>query len=172
MDEEDPLSNLAPEVLRRVTVLRKQHEELEKLEDEYKLERAELEKKFLEKKSALYNTRKQIVNGEIDPPAVVEEEEENAEKSEPAAEGDTKGVPSFWLNVLTSHPTISALITEEDDAALEHLTDISCDYAEDFTSFTLNFHFSENEFFTNPVSPYASIRHEIHLNCYYFRCRF
>jgi nucleosome assembly protein 1-like 1 len=74
-----------------------------------------------------------------------EKDDEDEEKT------DIKGIPGFWLTCLTSHPTIGELITEEDVPAIEHLTDITCDYDETFTSFTLTFHFSENEFFSNSV---------------------
>ena len=67
-------------------------------------------------------------------------------------EAGTVGIPGFWLTCLTSHPSISELITEEDVPALEHLTDITCAYDDNFTSFSLTFHFKENEFFTNTVS--------------------
>ena len=72
-----------------------------------------------------------------------------ADGEEPAA--PIKGIPGFWLTCLTSHPAVSELITNEDLPALEALADITCAYNEDFTSFTLSFHFNENEFFTNKV---------------------
>jgi nucleosome assembly protein 1-like 1 len=71
------------------------------------------------------------------------------DKEEEAPE--VKGIPGFWLTCLTSHPSIGELITEEDIPALESLTDITCAYDETFTSFTLTFHFRENEFFNNAV---------------------
>lgn len=44
------------------------------------------------------------------------------------------------------------LITEEDVTLLESLADITCSYADDFTSFTLSFAFNDNEYFSNTVS--------------------
>lgn len=44
-----------------------------------------------------------------------------------------------------------ALITQEDADALAHLVDVTCAYSDDFTTYTLSFHFSENEFFHNRV---------------------
>ena len=66
-----------------------------------------------------------------------------------------KGIPGFWLQSLASHSSIGYLITEEDEPALEALSDIKCEYDEEFKSFTLYFHFKENEFFSNSVCPIA-----------------
>jgi nucleosome assembly protein 1-like 1 len=73
-----------------------------------------------------------------------------------------KGIPSFWLTALSTHPTIGSLVTEEDVPALDALADVSCSYADDFTSFTLTFTFDDNDFFTNKVifwckSPFKSL---------------
>jgi hypothetical protein len=64
---------------------------------------------------------------------------------------DIKGIPGFWSQCLMQHPSTMDIITEEDTAALDSLTDITCSYDETYTSFTLHFHFSENDFFTNKV---------------------
>lgn len=66
-------------------------------------------------------------------------------------DSDEKGVPSFWLTVLTSHPSIGSLVTEEDVPALNALTNVTCEYADDFKTFTLRFEFDENDYFTNKV---------------------
>jgi nucleosome assembly protein 1-like 1 len=47
---------------------------------------------------------------------------------------------------------VGELITEEDVTLLESLADITCSYADDFTSFTLSFAFNDNEYFSNTVS--------------------
>lgn len=78
------------------------------------------------------------------------EKEKEGEQAE--EKSDIKGIPGFWLTCLTSHPAIGELVTEEDVPAIEHLTDVTCAYDDDFTSFTLTFHFSENEYFNNTVS--------------------
>jgi len=66
-------------------------------------------------------------------------------------EGEEKGVPSFWLTALSSHPAMGHLITQEDVPALEALVDITCAVDEEFKSFELSFHFAANEYFTNEV---------------------
>jgi nucleosome assembly protein 1-like 1 len=135
--------DLPPVVLKRVRALRKQHEEYEAIDEEYKKARLELEKQFLARKEVLYNQRSLIVKGEVDVPA---------EDGAVAAEGDEKGIPSFWLTVLTAHPAIGDLVTQEDVPALEALTNITCEISENFADFTILFHFAENEFFSNSVS--------------------
>lgn len=91
--------------------------------------------------------RTQIISGEVDVPA--EADDEDAEEGETS---DVKGIPGFWLTCLTSHPSTSELVTEEDIPAMECITDITCAYDETFTSFTVTFHFRENEFFSNKVA--------------------
>ncbi|RYG64987.1 NAP domain-containing protein, partial [archaeon] len=63
-----------------------------------------------------------------------------------------KGVTNFWFNVLDTHPGLSSLIAEEDIPLLEKLSDITVEYSETYESFTLAFHFEDNDFITNKVS--------------------
>ena len=71
--------------------------------------------------------------------------------AEASTEEDEKGIPSFWLQCLASKSSVGYLITPEDEPALEALSDIKCEYDDEFTSFTLYFYFQENEYFTNKV---------------------
>lgn len=133
--------------------LRKLQTGIEEIDTEYKAERALLEAKFKSKKDVVYEQRRQIVTGLVEPE---EEKDESApESAQPAEEAadadDIKGVPNFWLQAIGNHPMIADLITEEDIPALAGLEDIKCDYNESYTSFTLSFFFKENEFFTNTV---------------------
>eukprot|EP00128_Syssomonas_multiformis_P003258 Colp12_sorted_trinity150504_noHs@27579 len=152
-DEEDDedmgdFANLPKEVLRRISAIRRLHEDHEAIEALYKQERIALEKKYLDIKQAVIEKRRAIVAGEVDVPA--EAEEESGEKGEEEEEAsDVKGIPGFWLTILTSHPSIGEMITDEDIPALEHLTDLTVAYGEAFEEFTLTFHFKENEFFSN-----------------------
>jgi len=59
------------------------------------------------------------------------------------------GIPRFWLNALRTHPQIADLITEQDEVALEALTDIKLSYLADNPGFQLEFIFGPNDFFTN-----------------------
>ncbi len=67
------------------------------------------------------------------PEELVEEKKEEEKKAEevkptgeakPAEQQDVKGVPEFWFLALKHHEDFSAMITEADEAALKHLTDI------------------------------------------------
>jgi nucleosome assembly protein 1-like 1 len=62
-----------------------------------------------------------------------------------------KGIPGFWLTALGNHLGISELITERDEAALKHLTDIKVSYLEGRPGFRLTFEFGPGakEFFEN-----------------------
>ena len=61
-----------------------------------------------------------------------------------------EGIPKFWLGVL-SQSAFSQHFGEDDLPVLEHLTNMTATYSEDFKSFTLHMHFSENPFFSNAV---------------------
>lgn len=144
-----------PEVLKRVMGLRHAHAAAEEIENQYKAERVELERKYNEKRAPVFLKRKQIIAGEIEPelPAA---EEGGGEPSaaEVAAEGAAekiKGIPQFWLTALAHHPVTGEIIQEEDAPALEALEDITITYDETYNVFTLSFYFKENDFFTNTV---------------------
>ena len=64
---------------------------------------------------------------------------------------DVKEIPSFWAAALSNHQTIGQLVTEDDMEALEALTNISCEYNESWSGFTLTFTFKENKYFSNTV---------------------
>eukprot|EP01040_Poterioochromonas_malhamensis_P010337 gene10338-11244_t len=148
-EEEDPYARIdqidLPEpVLKRVKGLRKLHENYEAIDAEYKEQRIALEKQFLQRKKALFDQRSLVLTGASDIT------EEGVLTNEPSKD-EEKGVPSFWLTTIASNSVIGTLIAEEDVPALEALTNITVDYAEDFSAFILNFHFNENDFFTNTV---------------------
>lgn len=145
-DEDEP--ELSKAIIRRVIALKKSQEEMESLEKEYKRERIELEKKYLAQRAPFFELRSRIVSGEFDPPII---EEEGSAPEEASTEDDEKGIPGFWLQCLASKSSVGYLIASEDEPALEALSDIKCEYDDEFTSFTLFFYFQENEYFTNKV---------------------
>lgn len=148
-DEEgdDFIADLPKKVVKRVVAIRKLHTEVEKLDAEYKKERIALEQKYLALKQPIFESRNQIISGEVEAPVdetAEAEPEEASESEEPVA-----GIPGFWLQCLGAHHITGDLICEDDVPALEALTGIKCDYDADFTAFTLTFSFAENEYFTN-----------------------
>lgn len=147
-------------VKKRVCALKKI--QLDSIEVEAKFyERVhQLEKEFEQDFNKLYEQRRKIIAGEYEP----SEQESNfpiihglGEKeikilndgSQP--DDDSKGVPSFWLHVLKSSDLTQDMIQENDEPILEHLTDITTTIEVDPQGFTVYFHFSPNEYFTNTV---------------------
>ncbi|KAJ5968366.1 hypothetical protein N7501_004614 [Penicillium viridicatum] len=136
-----------------------QLKEHSKLEAQFQEEVLELEKKYFGKFTPLYERRSTIINGGIEPTeAEVEagkedeesDEEEEETKEEPKKEeGEAaNGIPEFWLSAMKNQISLAEMITERDEEALKHLTDIRMEYL-DRPGFRLIFEFSENEFFTN-----------------------
>ena len=156
------IESLPPSVRRRVAGLKGVQKEHAKLEVEFQEEVLNLEKKYFDKFTPLYQKRAKIVNGATEPT------EEEVKAGEQADEGDetegTKadssddakttenltGIPEFWLSAMKNQVSLAELITDRDEAALKLLTDIRMEYLEK-PGFRLIFEFGENEFFTNKI---------------------
>ncbi|KAJ7438113.1 nucleosome assembly protein [Mycena galericulata] len=146
------------------------------LQNQYKRECLELERKYLELQKPLYERRHAIIAGSS--PVTAEEvaageaqslkDDEDytpisaasAEDDDAAAEADVKGIPDFWLTALRNHPGLAELITDRDAEALAHLQDVTLAYLPhkgeegEFAGkpgFTITFHWdaAKNPFFTN-----------------------
>jgi len=69
-------------------------------------------------------------------------------------------IPNFWVTAFINHPQLSALLTEEDEEALQHLDKVEVQEFDDIkTGYKINFHFGENPYFEN-----TCISKEFHLN--------
>ncbi|KAG6889427.1 hypothetical protein C0995_001195 [Termitomyces sp. Mi166 len=144
---------LSVEALKGVQV--KQNE----LQNQYKRECLELEKKYLALQMPLYQRRNAIIAGESAPT----QEEIDAGEQYSIKDDDeyvtipkgtnptASGISEFWLTALRNHPGFSDLITERDADALKHLTDIRIQYLDDKPGFKLLFAFSPNEYFQNDI---------------------
>lgn len=155
------IESLPAPVRKRVAGLKGVQKEHSKLEAEFQEEVLALEKKFFAKYVPLYEKRAKIINGATEPSeeeilAGEEDEEEDdeedeAEKSEAKDDdesaADIKGIPEFWLSAM-KNSSLAETITDRDEGALKHLTDIRMEYL-DRPGFRLIFEFTENEFFTN-----------------------
>ncbi|KAJ7060148.1 nucleosome assembly protein [Mycena amicta] len=141
------------------------------LQNQYKRECLELERKYLELQKPLYARRHEIIIGTsaatADEIAASEaaSKEEDGEDFEPVPEATPddaatapKGIPDFWLTALRNHPGLAELITERDAEALAFLKNITLAYLPkkdeegEFAGkpgFTITFHWDENPFFTN-----------------------
>ena len=163
------IESLPAPVRRRVAGLKGIQKEHSKLESEFQDEVLELEKKYFAKYTPLYEKRAKIVNGagepseeEVTAGEQEDEDEEEDEEGEPSkseaakpeagedskAAEDLAGIPEFWLSAMKNQVSLAELITDRDEPALKHLTDIRMEYLER-PGFRLIFEFAENDFFTN-----------------------
>ncbi|KAJ7191737.1 nucleosome assembly protein [Mycena pura] len=138
------------------------------LQNQYKRECLELERKYLELQKPLYARRHEIIVGKAvataeeiaagEAQSAKDDEDYTPLPSKEADEEDVKGIAEFWLTALRNHPGLAELITERDADALKYLKDITLSYLPhtgeegEFAGkpgFTLTFHWDENSFFTN-----------------------
>ncbi|KAJ7708215.1 hypothetical protein B0H17DRAFT_1031924 [Mycena rosella] len=172
------IESLPPAVKRSVEGLKGLQVQQTDLQNQYKRECLELERKYLELQKPLYARRHAIIAGDAavtpeeiaageaqslkdDDEYVSLAEQEKEKKDDAAKDADVKGVPDFWLTALRNHPGLAELITERDAEALAHLTDVTLSYlppkgAEGefagLPGFTLSFHFAPgNPFFDHAV---------------------
>ncbi|KAJ9101128.1 hypothetical protein QFC21_003346 [Naganishia friedmannii] len=160
------LEALPAPVKRRVQGLKGIQVEHSKIEKDFQLELLELEKKFSKRYAPLYARRAEIIAGKAEPSEDEvhagnaaddddDEEEEGARVEEINEDGSSdapKGIPEFWLTALKNHSIIGEQITENDEEALKHLTDIKLEYLDTKQAgFKLLFHFSPNEFFEDSI---------------------
>jgi hypothetical protein len=69
-------------------------------------------------------------------------------------------IPNFWVTAFINHPQISALLTEEDEEALQFLEKVEVQEFDDIkTGYKINFYFGENPYFENKC-----ITKEFHLS--------
>jgi nucleosome assembly protein 1-like 1 len=152
------VESLPAPVRRRVAGLKGVQKEHAKLEAEFQEEVLELEKKYFQKFTPLYQKRAKIVNGAAEPTEeevkAGEEDDEEQDEAKPATEkaGESSeavnGIPEFWLSAMKNQVSLAEMITERDEAALKDLTDVRMEYL-DKPGFRLIFEFADNEFFTN-----------------------
>lgn len=157
------VESLPTPVRRRVAGLKGVQKEHAKLEAQFQEEVLELEKKYFAKFTPLYQKRAKIVNGATEPSEAEikageqdDEEGEEGESNKPESTDkdesaeSLKGIPEFWLSAMKNQISLAELITQHDEQALKHLTDIRMEYLEQ-PGFRLIFEFADNEFFSNKV---------------------
>ncbi|KAI9746523.1 MAG: hypothetical protein M1818_000236 [Claussenomyces sp. TS43310] len=153
------IESLPAPVRRRVAGLKGVQKDHSKLEAEFQEEVLQLEKKYFAKFTPLYQKRASIVNGVAEPTAEeIKAGEEDDEEKDEAAETEKEqessepvsGIPEFWLSAMKNQVSLAEMITDRDEAALKHLTDVRMEYL-DKPGFRLIFEFAENEFFTNKL---------------------
>ncbi|THG97578.1 hypothetical protein EW026_g4442 [Hermanssonia centrifuga] len=154
------IESLPVEVKRSVEGLKGIQVKHSELQNQYKRECLELEKKYLELQTPLYERRRAIVSGEAEPtPEEIAAGEEESKKEDPEytslpASAGTSQIPEFWLTALRNHPGLNEMITDRDAEALRSLADVQITYLptkDKQPGFKILFHFKANDFFTNTV---------------------
>uniref|UniRef100_A0A3B4H406 Nucleosome assembly protein 1 like 1 n=1 Tax=Pundamilia nyererei TaxID=303518 RepID=A0A3B4H406_9CICH len=155
-------------VKRRVNALKNLQVKCAHIEAKFYEEVHELERKYAALYQPLFDKRSDIVKAAYEPTdeecewkadeeeeltdemkekAKLEEEKKDEEKEDP------KGIPEFWLTVFKNVDLLSDMLQEHDEPILKHLQDIKVKFSDPGQpmSFTLEFQFEPNDFFTNTV---------------------
>ncbi|KIJ64055.1 hypothetical protein HYDPIDRAFT_112583 [Hydnomerulius pinastri MD-312] len=156
------IESLPVEVKKSIEALKGVQVKQNELQNQYKRECLELEKKYLELQKPLYERRSAIVSGtsqatdeeiEAGIQASIKDDPEYASPAKDAS-GTPAAIPEFWLTALRNHVGLSEIITERDAGALKHLTDVRLSYIsndEPKPGFKISFYFGPNEYFENEV---------------------
>ncbi|KAL3266206.1 hypothetical protein HHI36_010389 [Cryptolaemus montrouzieri] len=158
------LANLPPSVKRRVKALKRLQLETTNIEAKFYKEVHELECKYHKLYVPLYEKRDKVVNGSYEPteeesqwPSDDEEEDIAKELKEKVKidnkekDDNVKGIPDFWLTIFKNCSILAEMVQSHDEPILKHLIDIKSTCEANPMVFTLDFHFSPNEYFTNTV---------------------
>uniref|UniRef100_A0A8C9QVG3 Nucleosome assembly protein 1-like 4b n=1 Tax=Scleropages formosus TaxID=113540 RepID=A0A8C9QVG3_SCLFO len=167
------VESLLPKLVkRRVNALKQLQVQGTHLEAKFYKEVHELERKYSALYQPIFDKRRDIVTGAVEPTdeecawhSDQEDEEGLAEdlnkkvtveedkKEETATEEDPKGIPEFWLTIFRRVDMLSDMLQEHDEPILKHLKDIKVKFSEpdEPMSFTLEFHFEPNNYFKNEV---------------------
>ncbi|KAH9920506.1 nucleosome assembly protein [Epithele typhae] len=150
------VESLPVEVKKNVEALKGVQVKQVELQNQYKRECLELEKK------PLYDRRLAIITGTAPPTAEeIEAGEKASLKDDPDyvslpddVQPSATGIPEFWLTALRTHVHLGEIITDRDAEALKSLKDVRLEYlpsSEPRPGFKILFHFGPNEFFENEV---------------------
>lgn len=149
--EDDPLRHLPPYVMARVSVLNALNEDRDRIMKNYVVERAALEKKYEALLQPLYQERAAVVKGEQDREILSNTSKDDPTRQPQIGEEMASGIPGFWASTLARMETVNDLISEADVDCLNHLVDIQCIHRNDGQGFQLQFHFEDNDYFSNKV---------------------
>ncbi|XP_038663457.1 nucleosome assembly protein 1-like 4b isoform X3 [Scyliorhinus canicula] len=156
-------------VKRRINALKHLQVKCAHIEAKFYEEVHELERKYAALYQPYFEKRRDITTGNVEPTDAEcewqsEEEEELAEemkkkaaieekKEESEQEENPKGIPEFWVTIFRNVDMLSELVEEHDEPILKHLQDVRVKFSEpnEPMSFTLEFHFEPNDYFTNSV---------------------
>uniref|UniRef100_G3VHF0 Nucleosome assembly protein 1 like 1 n=1 Tax=Sarcophilus harrisii TaxID=9305 RepID=G3VHF0_SARHA len=135
------IESLPKVVKRRVNALKNLQVKCAQIEAKFYEEVHALERKYAVLYQPLFDKE------EMKEKAKLEEEKKDEEKEDP------KGIPEFWLTVFKNVDLLSDMVQEHDEPILKHLKDIKVKFSDagQPMSFTLEFHFEPNEYFTNEM---------------------
>ncbi|XP_023174476.1 nucleosome assembly protein 1-like 4 [Drosophila hydei] len=152
------VDSLPKTVYNRVLALKHNQLQQIKISEQFFREVYELEKRFYLQSCTLFDVRRDIVAGDVEPPAIERywheepddllEEIKNTDEFKHMIEqlqplpANAMGVPRFWLTVFRNVALISDLVQEHDEPLLECLVDVRITYEPD--SYTVIFQFRPN----------------------------
>ncbi|XP_067906180.1 nucleosome assembly protein 1-like 1 isoform X2 [Heterodontus francisci] len=162
------IESLPKIVKKRVNALKNLQVKCAHIEAKFYAEVHELQRRYAALYQPLFDKRSDIINAIFEPTedeckwqgdeeaelsdemkekVKVEEEKKDEEKEEP------KGIPEFWLTVFKNVDLLSDMIQEHDEPILKHLKDLKVKFSDPGQpmSFTLEFKFEPNEYFTNEI---------------------
>ncbi|KAM8971770.1 nucleosome assembly protein 1-like 4 isoform X3 [Antechinus flavipes] len=164
------IETLPKAVKRRIDALKQLQVKCAHIEAKFYEEVHDLERKYAALYQPLFDKRRDFVTGDVEPtdaesewPSENEEEEKLAgdlkskvviaEKEASADEPNPKGIPEFWFTIFRNVDMLSELVQEYDEPILKHLQDIKVKFSDPGQpmSFSLEFHFEPNDYFTNSV---------------------
>lgn len=163
IQHDEAYTNLSTSVKYRTQALRKLQLEEIQAKAEYEEQCLILNKKYYERLQSSFDSRRKIVNGEIEP-------ESSQLLKQVVDDADYKpttntGIPEFWYTTLVNCEMSSGWIEDQDKPLLKHITDIRCkidggelanpaegdEGSKVPTGFTLEFEFSENQFIEDKI---------------------
>ena len=149
--QQDMMQILPPCMVRRVERLRELNTQREAIVEQYQAERAALERKFAEQYEPLFEERADVVAGKFDEEIDAKADKAQTDEEDGEQYEEIVGIPQFWVCAMGHMEAVAELITERDVDCLEALTDVRCIDDEDGGGFSLEFHFRDNEYFSNKV---------------------
>ncbi|GAA6107866.1 nucleosome assembly protein 1-like 4a isoform X1 [Tachysurus ichikawai] len=164
------VNTLPKAVKRRVYALKRLQGQCSHIEAKFYEEVHELERKYAGLYQPIFEKRQAVVSGAVEPTdeecewhSEGEEEELSEDMKKKAALGekkedsatteDPKGIPEFWLTIFKHVDMLGEMLQEHDEPILKHLQDITVKFSapEEPMSFTLEFHFEPNSYFSNTI---------------------
>lgn len=156
------ISELPEPVQNRIRALKVNQLQQVHISEQFYREVYELERRFYGQSCAVFDARKSILEGMIEPPQQIDTScqedptdsvhldfENNEELRQLKSQllplpADALGVPRFWLTVFRNVPLLSEMVQEHDEPLLECLQDVRLGYDQD--SYTVSFQFRPNGF--------------------------